>query len=322
MLSLWVPDPDMLMSDEPLDPAMLMPDIDVLEDSWAATGYVPAKMRAHKIAVPPPRTIAGRRPRSAAIGDRHVGLRESMVGAMARANTMTSGPVLGSVPEPLSTPPRKPWPVIHMSADRRPPAARKIPGRHTTRGPSPMMRDTMASTQALCVPMEEKEWPTLVRKCEYHVGVPGAIPVIALEIDVCVLLTGSTKSTAARIQYPLHTTNGVTTPPRPCAAGEEAMPVASSPESVPSVCRSLTRGHAIRARAPYMNTDPGAPVNAEAVPVKIIPRPSPKTQTLSDHTIETASAGRTVRRYSSPAPMTNWIVAKKTFHTATSGDTK
>ena len=163
-----------------------------------------------------------------------------------------------------------------------------------------MMRDTMASTQALCVPMEEKEWPTLVRKCEYHVGVPGAIPVIALEIDVCVLLTGKHEEHCGQDPIPAPYDQG-----RHHSAealrrrgGGNARDLIAGIDSLSMPV--LTRGHAIRARAPYMNTDPGAPVSAEAVPVKIIPRPSPKSQTLSDHTIEMARAGRTVRRYEEP----------------------
>ena len=71
-----------------------------------------------------------------------------------------------------------------------------------------------------------------------------------------------------------------------------------------------------------MNTDPGAPVRAEADPVKIRPRPSPKNQTPKAQKNDTARAGRTVRRKSNPTPMATWMRAKNVFHTATWGPTK
>jgi hypothetical protein len=52
-----------------------------------------------------------------------------------------------------------------------------------------------------------------------------------------------------------------------------------------------------------MSTDPGAPVRAVAVPVRIMPNPSPKNQTPSTQKNEMAKAGRTVRRKSSPPPI-------------------
>ena len=82
------------------------------------------------------------------------------------------------------------------------------------------------------------------------------------------------------------------------------------------------RGHAMRPSSPYISTEPGAPVRAEAVPVRSMPMPSPKNQTPSTHTKDRTSAGRTVRRKSRPNPMASWISAKNTFHTAMSGDTK
>ena len=65
-----------------------------------------------------------------------------------------------------------------------------------------------------------------------------------------------------------------------------------------------------------MKTDPGAPVSAVAVPVKSMPSPSPRTQTPRAQKNDTTSAGRTVRRKSSPVPMHNWIRAKNVFQTA------
>ena len=67
---------------------------------------------------------------------------------------------------------------------------------------------------------------------------------------------------------------------------------------------------------------PGAPVSAVAVPVKSMPRPSPKTQTPSAQANDRARAGLTVGRKSRPTPMTTWISAKKVFHTAMSGAMK
>jgi len=52
-----------------------------------------------------------------------------------------------------------------------------------------------------------------------------------------------------------------------------------------------------------MKTEPGAPVRAEADPVKMKPRPSPKNQTPNAQKNEMASAGRTVRRNSNPPPI-------------------
>ncbi len=50
--------------------------------------------------------------------------------------------------------------------------------------------------------------------------------------------------------------------------------------------------------------------------------PSPKTQTPMTQTKETARAGLTERRKSSPTPMPSWIRAKNVFHTAMSGARK
>ena len=56
--------------------------------------------------------------------------------------------------------------------------------------------------------------------------------------------------------------------------------------------------------------------------MKSWPRPSPKNQTPRTQKNETARAGRTVRRNSSPRPIATWMRAKKVFQTATWGPTK
>ncbi len=45
---------------------------------------------------------------------------------------------------------------------------------------------------------------------------------------------------------------------------------------------------------PYSSAAPGAPVSAEALPVRSMPSPSPMTQTPSTQANDTASAVRTV----------------------------
>ncbi len=102
----------------------------------------------------------------------------------------------------------------------------------------------------------------------------------------------------ASAQYPLHTSSGVVAPPMPWPAAEEAIPTGCSVTSC-----VWNRGHAIIPISPYMNTYLGAPVRAEADPVKIRPRPSPKNQTPNAQKNDTARAGRTVRLKSNPTPM-------------------
>ena len=121
-----------------------------------------------------------------------------------------------------------------------------------------------------------------MRKSAYQRGLPGAIPLTALETEVGVRLFGSRKRTAASDQNPLHTTRGVIIPPMPRAAAEDAMPAACPPPPSGSglaARRPATRGQAIRPMQAYRSTDPGAPVSAVAEPVKTKPSPSPNTQT-------------------------------------------
>ncbi len=109
------------------------------------------------------------------------------------------------------------------------------------------------------------------------------MPVMALEIDVVVRFCGRRKRTAASDQYPVHTTSAVTEPPTPDAEAEESTPTAASSGSRPV-------GHASSPSMAYMNTEPGAPVRALALPVRTIPIPSPSTQTPKAQAKESAKA--------------------------------
>jgi hypothetical protein len=82
---------------------------------------------------------------------------------------------------------------------------------------------------------------------------------------------------------------------------EDARPTLGSVSSPFSV--GADRGHAISPISPYRNADPGAPVRADADPVKIRPSPSPKNQTPKAQKNETTRAGRTVRRTINPNPI-------------------
>ena len=86
---------------------------------------------------------------------------------------------------------------------------------------------------------------------------------------------------------------GVIERPMPWAAADDAMPTGA--ES-PAPSRRGALGQHMRPMSPYMSTPPGAPVSALAVPVRIIPSPSPKTQTPSTQANDSASAGLTVGR--------------------------
>ena len=105
-------------------------------------------------------------------------------------------------------------------------------------------------------PAEPNQFPTWLRKVAYHGGSPEAMPVIELDTDVAMRLAGSRKSAADKIQNPDHTANGVTTPPTPRAAAEDA-----TPSSISSFSPSeRVHGQAINPINPYMKTDPGAPL--------------------------------------------------------------
>ena len=90
------------------------------------------------------------------------------VGTMAAASRITSGPVFGSVSEPLKTLPTRPWPAIHIKKEKSAPAARNQPGRRATSGPSPMATETAARIQAVWVPVVENR----LADAGEEVGVP------------------------------------------------------------------------------------------------------------------------------------------------------
>ena len=81
-------------------------------------------------------------------------------------------------------------------------------------------------------------------------------------------------------------------PPIPWAAAEVATPDGRSLQSTAK--RRGGRGQAIRPMRPYRSAEPGAPVRAEALPVRSMPSPSPMTQMPSTQANDTASAVRTV----------------------------
>ena len=148
-----------------------------------------------------PRTAAaGLRRRISPAGERHAAFDAMTVGTIAAASRITSGPVLGSVSEPLKTLPTRPWPAIHIRKASSAPAARNQPGRRATSGPRPMATDTAARIHAVWVPVVENRLPRLVRKWAYQPGTPSAMPTMALWIDVRVRLAGSRNSTAASDQ--------------------------------------------------------------------------------------------------------------------------
>ncbi len=143
---------------------------------------------------------AGLRRTTSAAGERQASLDAMTVGTIAAASRITSGPVLGSVSEPLNRLPTSPCPAIHSRKEKSAPAARNQPGRRATRGPSPMATETAARIQAVWVPVVENRLPRLVRKWAYQFGSPSAMPTMALWIELEVRLSGSTNSTAASDQ--------------------------------------------------------------------------------------------------------------------------
>ena len=119
---------------------------------------------------------------------------------MVAASRITSGPVLGSVSDPVKRLPTSPCPAIHSRKANSAPAPRNHPGRRAKSGPSPITTDTAARIQAVWVPVVENRLPRLVRKCEYQPGCPDAMPTMALVTEVRVRLSGRRKSTAASDQ--------------------------------------------------------------------------------------------------------------------------
>ena len=66
----------------------------------------------------------------------------------------------------------------------------------------------------------------------------------------------------------------------------------------------------------YSNTAPGAPMRADALPVKIIPNPSPNDQTPRDQSTDTTIAGLTVDLTISPSPTRSCMAANSAFQAA------
>ena len=106
----------------------------------------------------------------------------------------------------------------------------------------------MASSHVVHTPAVPKWLPKLFRKCEYALGSPDDMPVMALDTEVGVRLFGSKNRIAASDQYPHHTSRGVVAPPIPPAAAEEAMPAFGSDAA--SCSAKADRGHAIRPMSP------------------------------------------------------------------------
>ena len=257
---------------------------------------------------------AGTRRKTTAAGERQLLAQgaATTAGAMAAASRITIGPVLGSVPDPEKTLPKRPWPDIHMTKANTAPAKSQGPARRASSGARPTTSEAAARIQAHCVPVEVNWFEMLVSTCPYQPGWLGTMPTMALCTDVDVRLFGRRNRTAASDQYPAHTTRGVTERPMPCAAAEDATPTRPEPgsgsSSWPRPCRGDRdrdgdRGQAMRPSSPYMSTEPGAPVSADAVPVRSMPMPSPTNQTPRTHTKDRTSAGRTVRRKSRPNAM-------------------
>ena len=164
------------------------------------------------------------------------------VGTIAAASRITSGPVLGSVSEPLKTLPTRPWPAIHIKKESSAPAARNQPGRRATSGPRPIVTETAARIQAVWVPECREEIAEAgSRSGPYQPGVLSDMPAMALWIDEAVRLAGSRKSTAASDQYPAHTASGVIVRPMPWAAADEATPAGRSVQSTASAAAGGAR---------------------------------------------------------------------------------
>ena len=85
-----------------------------------------------------PRTAAaGLRRRISPAGDRHASFDAITVGTMAAASRITSGPVFGSVSDPLKTFPTRPWPATHSKRESNAPAAEEPAGAAGHQGSEP-----------------------------------------------------------------------------------------------------------------------------------------------------------------------------------------
>jgi len=115
----------------------------------------------------------------------------------------------------------------------------------------------------------------------------------AMDSDALVSLPGSSWSKAPPSQAAAH-----------AAAAHRA---GRCPQVLPS-----RRDHTVRATTAYISAEPGAPVSRLAPPPNRPPKPSPRYQTDNAQPTEAASAQRTDRRCSSPAPSASWISPKMT----------
>ncbi len=145
-------------------PFMLIPDMADELDSSDAAGYVALSANPAASATMPSKAAAGALRITVKAGGSHDAAVAGTSGTMAAASRISSGPVLGSVPEPLNTSPTNPCAATHMATLRTAPAARNHPGRRTTSGPSPITTESSASTHAVCVPEWANWLPRLVRK--------------------------------------------------------------------------------------------------------------------------------------------------------------
>ena len=101
-----------------------------------------------------------------------------------------SGPVLGSVPEPVKMPPR-PWPVTQKSGRQHATGGQERGRPAEQQRPEADDQRPMASTQvAHSPPLPRHGVPKLFRKWAYALGSPDAMPVIALDMDVVVRFCG------------------------------------------------------------------------------------------------------------------------------------
>ena len=181
-------------------PFMAMPDMAMELDSSEAAGYVALRARPAASATTLNTATPGARRTNVRAGGSQAVRVAATSGTMAAASRITSGPVLGSVSEPLNTSPTSPWAATHMTRARTAPAARNQPGRRTRRGPIPTTRHSRASTHAVWVPLWANWLPRLVRKRLNQPGSPSAMPTIALCTEEGVRLSGNKKRTAARHQ--------------------------------------------------------------------------------------------------------------------------
>ena len=154
-----------LVDMEPMEePDSAMPDMPGMAEPepapvTAEAGYVAARRRAHTTPAPAPAVRAGRRRTRRATGEVHPSPWGTTVGTMARASTATSGPVFGSVPDPVRTPPT-PCPVSQKNTVRTKPAARNPSTRRKSSGPKATTRVASASSQLWVRPPVPNQLPT------------------------------------------------------------------------------------------------------------------------------------------------------------------